>query len=194
LGIRANASVETRADLVKLLEAATSDVADLYAAEALYIDPVFALSSALGGADADVIADGLLIDFKASRARSVIGATDVYQLVGYALADLDDWYRIRSVGIHALRWRTRWTISLEVLLRRLSGVDRPVPDWRERFSGALPTADAQLSMLRRQGPPSRGRRGGGHDAPPLPPRRWCDPRPCRWRACRAAPSRRAIRC
>jgi hypothetical protein len=158
-----DASVETRADLVNLLEAGIDDTADLYDTAALHIDPVFALSSALGGADADVIAGGVLIDFKASRARSVIGAADVYQLVGYALADLDDWYGVRSVGIHALRWQTRWTISLEVLLRRLSGVDRPVPEWRERFSATLRTDDAQLSRLRRQGPPSRARRGGGHE-------------------------------
>jgi hypothetical protein len=113
-----DASAETRADLVTLLEAGIRDTADLYAAGTLHIDPVFALSSALGGADADVIADGVLIDFKASRARSVIGAPDVYQLVGYALADLYDWYAIRSVGIHALRWRTRWTMPLEDLLHR----------------------------------------------------------------------------
>jgi DNA-binding transcriptional ArsR family regulator len=158
-----DASAETRADLVTLLKAGIRDTADLYAAGTLHIDPVFALSSALGGADADVIADGVLIDFKASRARSVIGAPDVYQLVGYALADLYDWYGIGSVGIHALRWRTRWTMSLEDLLFRLSGVERPVPEWRERFSETLPTDDAQLSMLRRRGPPSRGRRGGGRE-------------------------------
>jgi len=158
-----DASAETRADLVTLLEAGIRDTADLYAAGTLHIDPVFALSSALGGADADVIADGVLIDFKASRARSVIGAADVYQLVGYALADLYDWYGIGSVGIHALRWRTRWTMSLEDLLYRLSGVVRPVPEWRERFSETLPTDGAQLSMLRRRGPPSGGRRGGGHE-------------------------------
>jgi DNA-binding transcriptional ArsR family regulator len=158
-----DASAETRADLVTLLEAGIRDTADLYGAGTLHIDPVFALSSALGGADADVIADGVLIDFKASRARSVIGAPDVYQLVGYALADLYDWYGIASVGIHALRWRKRWTMSLEDLLYRLSGVERPVPEWRERFSETLPTDDAQLSMLRRRGPPSRGRRGGGHE-------------------------------
>ena len=95
---------------------------------------MFALSSPLGGADADVIADGVLIDFKASRARSVVSSTDIYQLVGYALADLYDWYGIRSVGIHALRWRKRWIISLEDLLRRLSGTDRPSPQERSQLT------------------------------------------------------------
>ena len=137
-------------DLVTLLEAAIGDATDLYNAEALDIDSVFALSSALGGADAEVIANGVLIDFKASIAGSVIGTSDVYQLVGYALADLDNWYGIRSVGIHALRWRTRWTISLGDLLRRLSGVDRPVLEWRERFSATLRTDDAQDLRVRRR--------------------------------------------
>ena len=47
----------------------------------LYVNPVFALSRTLGGADADVIAAGLLVDFKASKDRSVIRSNDKYQLV-----------------------------------------------------------------------------------------------------------------
>lgn len=75
------------------------ETADLLQRErALHIDPVFALSPVLGAADADVIADGLLIGLKASRDRSVIGSTDIYQRIGYALADLYDWYGIQSVG------------------------------------------------------------------------------------------------
>jgi DNA-binding transcriptional ArsR family regulator len=156
-----SASAETRADLIALLDATIDDTADLYTAKALHVDPTFALSPALGGADADVIADGLLIDFKASRDRSVIRSMDVYQLVGYALADLYDWYAIHSVGIHALRWRSRWTISLDDLLHRLSGAHRPVPEWRRRFSSVLEPDDAVLAILRHHGPPMIGQRGGG---------------------------------
>jgi hypothetical protein len=72
----------------------------------LAIDPSFALSGAVGGADADVIADGILIDFKTGKGRSLVSAKEIYQLIGYALLDIDDRYKITGVGIHALRWRT----------------------------------------------------------------------------------------
>ena len=111
------------------------------------------------GADADLIAGGLLVDFKASKDRSVIPSVGIYQLVGYALADLNDWYGIGEVGIHALRWRSRWTMSLDELLSRLSGRSRPVAEWRELFTSALSLTDGELSKIRRWQRPIRGRRG-----------------------------------
>lgn len=131
-------SEQTRADLVGLIEGSLHDTADLYRARVLRMDPTFALSAALGGADADLISDGLLIDFKSTRDRSVIGLKDVYQVLGYALADTPDAYNVHSVGIHALRWRKRWTADLEGLLRELSGTCLPVTDWRERFAAIFP--------------------------------------------------------
>ena len=134
------ASDETRADLVALLSASLEDTADPYRARPLYVDPVFALSRAVGGADADIIADGLLIDFKASKDRSVIRSIDIYQLVCYSLEDLHDWYDIRALGSHALRWRTRWTVSVDDLLEQLSGAIRPLAEWRDRFANVFPDA------------------------------------------------------
>ena len=146
------ASEETRADLVALLSASLEDTADLYQARTVSVNPVFALSIALGGADADMIGDGLLIDFKASKDRSVIRSVELYQLVGYALADLHDWYEIRSVGIQALRWSTRWTVALDGLLRQLSATTRPLADWRERFASVFPE-DPRRSAMRLTVPP-----------------------------------------
>ena len=133
----ARAGAETRADLVELVEAGLADTVDLYSAEALAIDPTFTLSGAVGGADADVIADGVLIDFKSAKGRSLVGAKEIYQLIGYALLDSDDQYKITGAGIHALRWRTRWTVALGDLLARLSGVQRNLDDWRVMFAKAL---------------------------------------------------------
>lgn len=45
------------------------DHADLRSAEPLLLGQTFALSGALGGADADVIAGDLLLDFKAAAKR-----------------------------------------------------------------------------------------------------------------------------
>jgi hypothetical protein len=136
-------NAETRADLVALLEAGLADTADLYSANVLTIDPTFALGGAVGGADADVIADGILIDFKTGKGRSLVGAKEIYQVIGYALLDIDDRYNITGVGIHALRWRTRWTAALDDLLLRLSGVQRNLEDWRATFAAALGVDERQ---------------------------------------------------
>jgi hypothetical protein len=147
------ASQETRADLVALLGVAIEDTADLYRARDLHVDPVFGLSGALGGADADLIADRLLVDFKSSKDRSVIRSVDVFQLVGYTLADLHDWYEIRAIGIQALRWRTRWTMPVDDLLKRLSGTTRTLDDWRQRFASVFP--EETLTAARCQARPQR---------------------------------------
>ncbi len=140
------ASKETQADLIALLEVAIEDTADLYQAQDVHIDPVFALSLALGGADADLIADELLIDFKSTKDRSVIGSRDIYQLLGYTLADLHDWYGIRRVGIQALRWRTRWTMPVDELLQRLSGTAQSLAAWRQRFASVFPEGARTMAM------------------------------------------------
>ena len=67
----------TRRDLTALIRASIEDTSDLYRAQHLYMNPIFALSPALGGGEADLIADGLLVDFKASRDRSVIGSREI---------------------------------------------------------------------------------------------------------------------
>ena len=128
----------TKRDLAALIKASIDDTSDLYRAQHLHTNPIFALSPALGGAEADLIADGLLVDFKASRDRSVIGSREIYQLAGYVLADSSDTFSIRSVGIHALRWRTRWSIDVQEFFDRLSGTRQPLSTWRETFANVLP--------------------------------------------------------
>src|SRR3954465_10550742 len=106
----------------------SKDNRKLYEADVLHVNPTFTLSGALGGADGDLIADGRLVDFKATKDRSIIGSVDLYQLVGYALADSVDEYGIKAVGISALRWRTSVEWPVEELLERLSGETRSLVD------------------------------------------------------------------
>ena len=74
---------------------------------------MFALSAQVGGADADVICGDLLLDFKATSTTSIVGRGELWQLVGYALADADNQFGIRQVGVAALRWRRRWPIDID---------------------------------------------------------------------------------
>ncbi|MER7848318.1 UvrD-helicase domain-containing protein [Kitasatospora sp. NPDC096077] len=65
--------------------------------------PVFAGSADIGGADADFIVDGLLLDCKASTRPQRLGRDEIYQLAGYLLLDYDDDYGIDRVGLYLSR-------------------------------------------------------------------------------------------
>ena len=135
-------------DVATAAPAIAADHADLRKVERLEFGPPFGLSRELGGADADVIADDLLLDFKATSTTRIAGRSELWQLVGYALADLDDEYGVRSVGISALRWRRRWTVPLGELLERLAG--RPV---------SLEEARRAFASMVRESSPAWQRRG-----------------------------------
>jgi len=104
----------------------------------LICNPVFAQSAALGGADADLITDtGQLIDFKSTSTTRTCSAIDIWQLCGYALADTDGDYRIRSVGLSALRWRTQCSWALGELFPMLAGEPVSVEQFRRDFAAVL---------------------------------------------------------
>jgi len=65
--------------------------------------PTFAGSADLGGADADFILGGLLLDCKATRHPRALGRDELYQLAGYLLLDYDDRYRIDRLGLYLSR-------------------------------------------------------------------------------------------
>jgi hypothetical protein len=113
---------------------------DPLAAERLvpHLRPPYALGPTFDGsllcaADADLIADGLLLDLKTrlgvastrpgGRATS-LPRLDVYQLLAYAFFDWSDRYRITSIGIYAARYGLLATWPLDAALRTLAG--RPV--------------------------------------------------------------------
>lgn len=84
------------------------------------LGPTFA-GSAFCKADADLIASGCLLDLKTrigernartKRCHDDLRNVDVYQMLGYALFDLDDEYGITRLGIYSSRYGhlTRWGI------------------------------------------------------------------------------------
>ena len=66
------------------------------------LNPTFDGSIDVGGADADLIVDGLLIDIKATK-RSSIELDWLRQLLGYVLLDYSDQYGIGSIGLYLAR-------------------------------------------------------------------------------------------
>lgn len=87
------------------------------------LNPTFAGSSDVGGADADIIVDGCLIEIKSS-VRARIDSSWLHQLVGYILLDYDDQQHFHSVGIYMARQGLLLTWSLMDFLRLLTGNDQ----------------------------------------------------------------------
>jgi hypothetical protein len=139
-------------DLIRLGRAAIDDHIGLRSCESLVLNPTFALSAGLGGADADLVADGLLWDLKSTAdPKSVVGRNDLWQLAGYALADLDDVHNIDWVGISALRRRSELAWPLDKLLFDLSGgVSAPVTRWRREFERVVSEVSVTRSAAGRR--------------------------------------------
>jgi hypothetical protein len=84
------------------------------------LNPTFVGSPDVGGADADLIVDGCLIDIKAS-VQPNIQPYWLRQLAGYVLLDYADEHHIHSVGIYMARQGTLLTWPLDEFLAALTG-------------------------------------------------------------------------
>ncbi|NUR03823.1 MAG: ATP-dependent helicase [Streptomyces sp.] len=94
--------------------------------------PTFAGSSDIGGADADFILGGLLLDCKATIRPRALGLDEVRQLTGYLLLDYDDRYGIDRVGLYLSRQGAviHWGVT-EFLQRQ--GATASLPELRRRL-------------------------------------------------------------
>lgn len=109
-------------------------------AEQRLCGPVFAGSGHVGGADADFIAAGHLIDCKATIHPKRIGRPQLYQLAGYLLLDYDDSFKVDQVSLYLARQGRLIGWSTEEFLRLL-GARRSLPELREACRRALSVPD-----------------------------------------------------
>lgn len=86
------------------------------------LNPTFAGSPDVGGADADLIVDGCLIEVKTS-VNTYLDTHWLRQLAGYVLLDYEDALSIRSVGIYMARQGVLLTWPLDTYLALLTGDD-----------------------------------------------------------------------
>lgn len=99
-------------------------------------NPTFLGSVAVGGADGDLTIGDLLVDVKTREEITNPWLRDtLFQLLGYALLDLDDAHGIRRVGVMLPRQAHLQVWSLDELLGRDAG--EALPQLRERFAGVL---------------------------------------------------------
>lgn len=137
--IEALVDFATLADLEALGRIAARDHTDLRECTRLHLNPTFDQSAALGGADADLISDGVLLDLKSASTRRVVSRSELWQLLGYTFADSSNVFEIRKVGISALRWRERWVVPIDWLMRELSATEEvdTLSRYREDFASFL---------------------------------------------------------
>ncbi len=98
-----------------------------------HLNPTFTGSHDVGGADADLVVDGCLIDIKTSIS-SQVKAEYLYQLAGYLLLDYDDLLHLNTLGIYMARQGLLLTWSVAEFLHQLTGDDRsPLASLRQTF-------------------------------------------------------------
>ena len=101
-------------------------------------NPTFPVALAIGGADADLAINDLLVDFKTREEITNPWLRDtLFQLLGYTLLDLDDSLGIRRVAILLPRQPYIAIWKLDDLLGR--DADEVLPKLREAFAGVLAT-------------------------------------------------------
>lgn len=105
-------------DLCALSEAFAPHYAEL-ADGPVVLNPTFAGSREIGGADADLIVNGCIYDIKTTVGAKFARTRVLYQLLGYPLLDYDDRYGIDAVGVYLSRQAVRLRWPLVPLLRAL---------------------------------------------------------------------------
>lgn len=100
------------------------------------LGPMFT-GSALIHADADLIAAGLLLELKTSSKKVSLPVTDLFQLIGYALLDLDNEYGISELGIFSARYAYLVTWELHALFNELAGHPVSISRARDDFQHLL---------------------------------------------------------
>lgn len=111
------------------------------------LNPTFDGSALIGGADADLIVDGCLIEIKTTVKPETLPRDVLYQLLGYVLLDFTDKHGISSVGLYLSRQGEFVSWPLGELLARLTGIDSvDLPGLRRRFATLL-TEETKLGRL-----------------------------------------------
>jgi hypothetical protein len=122
--------------MVRLAETGLAPVRSASTSAQVCVGPTFAGSNDVGGADADWIAAGLLVDVKSTATPAKLRLTDIYQLACYALLDYDDRYEVQRVGWYLARagWLVTWDLNE---FFALLGASRSVEDLRIRLEVSL---------------------------------------------------------
>lgn len=124
---------EAADDLIQLAHLLQQRAPELLTDPEAILNPTFAGSEAVGGADADLIANRTLVEIKTTRRAHAHWAADLRQLVSYLLLDWDDRYGIERVGLYYARQGLLLTWTIGELLDVLAGKPTNLDHLRARF-------------------------------------------------------------
>lgn len=135
----------SRAQLNRVPDADLNDLMELSAAafnafqplmgRSYRLNPVFSGSSAVGGADADLIVDHNLIEVKVERSK--FEPYRIRQVVSYALLDLSRKFELTECSIYVGRWGRLLTWGLDELISELSNGTRDFESLQRDFADLL---------------------------------------------------------
>ena len=152
-GLLAIASEPVVQDLVYLAQQFSISGQKLLSRPAV-LNPVFAGSADIGGADADLIIDRQLVEIKTTK-NNVVEAAWLRQLLGYVLLDYDDVLQVNTVGLYLARhgMLLSWPIpDLLMCLSKGRSVDLGAlrVEFRQVVSLATPCGQAGVSQANYQ--------------------------------------------
>jgi hypothetical protein len=134
LAIASEASI---GDVCRMASAFCDGQQDLFAGNAV-LKPTFSGSHDVGGADADLIVDGCLIEVKTAIDPGKISKRSwPWQLLGYALLDYENTYRIDSVGLYLARQALLLRWPLGEFASKLAGQRAEIEEMRSAFRKCL---------------------------------------------------------
>ena len=139
LALAPPAGLEDLAGLMARLHA--SELAGLVGQPA-HLNPTFAGSGLVGGADADLVVDGLLVDVKTTQYTAMPKREVAYQLLGYLLMDLDDRLGIKSIGFYLSRVPALITWPAQELLELVAQKPVDLVQMRAEFERVCVAAQA----------------------------------------------------
>jgi hypothetical protein len=123
------------------LSAAFGEPYQSLASRPVILNPTFAGSTEIGGADADLIVDRCLLDVKTTVDPKFTRTRVLYQLLGYVFLDYDDGYGIDAVGVYLSRQALLLRWPLVSLLEQLVEHERvSLPELRRSFRAAVVAA------------------------------------------------------
>ena len=103
------------------------------------LNPTFDGSVDVGGADADLIVGGTLIDIKTTK-NPMIDTNWLWQALGYVLLDYSNHHRISGVGLYMARQGTLVYWSLEEVISSLCADNTTsIKKLRTQFQECVPT-------------------------------------------------------
>ena len=113
------------------------------------LNPEFDGSEDVGGADADLIVDGTLIDIK-TTVEQRIRSEWIWQSLGYALLDYSDRYRIDAIGLYVARQGIFFKWDLRDAIRCLYAGEPPsIEELRSQFKELARSSRQERARMRR---------------------------------------------